>query len=554
METCRDSVRMQRPRDLPRRGRRRRSEWRAPMIEFVIHGRGGRGGVTLAKLIAGAYYRRGLHVQAFGIYGAERTGAPVQAYVRVDDCEIDVYGAIATPDHVIIVDPSLVAPAAAAGERLGGWIVVNAGQPPDAFAGVFPGRRVATVDANAIAVAHGLGTQAVPIVNTALLGAVARVLGIEAADVEGALNDAGFGGANVAAARAAFAQVVTTEEPGEIALPVLEEPHASLSFLDERVGARPSTHTGAWASRRPHSRELRPLCSHSCPAGNDVRGFVKAAAAGDDRQALAVLLETSPFPGTCGRVCPAPCMDACNRGALDGAVDVRDIERALADRAAWPTPQRLSGGAHVAVVGSGPAGLSAAYHLARLGHPVTVLEAATELGGLLRSGIPAYRLPRPVLEREIGFILGHGVDARHRTPRRPRRTHATGGCARRRAGGNGAAESARPRHPRRDGRPRRAGPGLPCARAGGWRGPECGGGRGRRRRQHGGGRGPHGCAPRGARRPARISAHARRDAGDLRGGRRGARGRRRDRRAALAGRPLRARRAGQPRVPADGAR
>ncbi len=389
------------------------------MIEFVIHGRGGRGGVTLAKLIAGAYYRRGLHVQAFGIYGAERTGAPVQAYVRVDEREIDVYGAIATPDHVIIVDPSLVAPAAAAGERSGGWIVVNAGQPPDAFAGVFPGRRVATVDANAIAVAHGLGTQAVPIVNTALLGAVARVLGIEAADVEGALNDAGFGGANVAAARAAFAQVVATEEPGEIALPVLEEPHASLSFLDERVGARPSTHTGAWASRRPHSRELRPLCSHSCPAGNDVRGFVKAAAAGDDRQALAVLLETSPFPGTCGRVCPAPCMDACNRRALDGAVDVRDIERALADRVAWPKPQRLSGGAHVAVVGSGPAGLSAAYHLARLGHTVTVLEAATELGGLLRTGIPEYRLPRPVLEREIAFILGHGVESRtgHRVDR-----------------------------------------------------------------------------------------------------------------------------------------
>ena len=389
------------------------------MIEFVIHGRGGRGGVTLAKLIAGAYYRSGLHVQAFGIYGPERTGAPVQAYVRVDEREIDVYGAISTPDHVIIVDPSLAAPAAAVGERPGGWILVNAGQPPETFAGVFPGRRVATVDANAIAVANGLGTRSVPIVNTALLGALARVLGMESADVEGALDDAGFGGANVTAARAAFAQVVTTEEPGEIAPPVSEEPHVCLSFLDERVGARPSTHTGAWASRRPHSRELRPLCSDRCPAGNDVRGFVQAAAAGDDGQALAILLETSPFPGTCGRVCPAPCMDGCNRDELDGAVDVRDIERALADRAAWPRPQRHSGGASVAVVGSGPAGLAGAYHLARLGHPVTVLEAAPELGGLLRTGIPEYRLPRPVLEREIEFILGHGVEARtgHRVDR-----------------------------------------------------------------------------------------------------------------------------------------
>jgi len=382
------------------------------MIEFVIHGRGGRGGVTLAKLIAGAYYRRGLHVQAFGIYGAERTGAPVQAYVRVDEREIDVYGAISTPDHVIIVDPSLVSPAVAAGERSGGWIVINSGQPPETFAGVFPGRRVATVDANSIAVAHGLGTQAVPIVNTALLGAMARVLGMEIADAEGALEDAGFGGANVAAARAAFAEVVTTEEPGEIAQPVLAEQHASMSFLDERVGARPSTHTGAWASRLPHSRELRPLCNDSCPAGNDVRGFVQAAAAGDDGRALAILLETSPFPGTCGRVCPAPCMDACNRGALDGAVDVRDIERALAERAAWPRSQRPSGGAPVAVVGSGPAGLSGAYHLARLGYTVTVIEAAPELGGLLRTGIPEYRLPRGVLEREIEFILDLGVEVR----------------------------------------------------------------------------------------------------------------------------------------------
>jgi len=389
------------------------------MIEFVIHGRGGRGGVTLAKLIAGAYYRRGLHVQAFGIYGPERTGAPVQAYVRVDEREIDVYGAISTPDHVLIVDPSLAAPAAAVGERPGGWILVNTGQPPATFAGVFPGRRVATVDANAIAVANGLGTRSVPIVNTALLGALSRVLGMESADVEGALDDAGFGGANVTAAHAAFAQVVTAEEPGEIAQPASEEPHACLSFLDERVGARPSTHTGAWASRQPHSRELRPLCSDSCPAGNDVRGFVQAAAEGDDGRALAIVLETSPFPATCGRVCPAPCTDACNRHELDGAVDVREIERGLADRAAWPRPKRLSGGAPVAVIGSGPAGLSGAYHLARLGHRVTVLDAAPELGGLLRTGIPEFRLPRPVLEREIEFILGHGIKTRtgHRVDR-----------------------------------------------------------------------------------------------------------------------------------------
>ncbi len=332
--------------------------------------------------------------------------------MRVDERELDVYGPITSPDHVIIVDPSLASPASVTGERPGGWTIVNCAGSPESLAAVFPGRRVATVDADSIAAAHHLGTHAVPIVNTALLGAAARVLGLPWGDVEGALGDAGFGGANVTAARDAFALVAAADEPGEIPAPAPELRHPLLSFLDERVGTRPSTHTGAWASRHPHTRELRPVCSAACPAGNDVRGFVGAAAAGDDDLALSMLLETSPFPGVCGRVCPAPCMDRCNRREVDVAVDVRDLERTLADQADWPAPASASGGPPVAVVGSGPAGLSAAYQLARLGYRVTVLEAAPGLGGLLRYGIPEYRLPRSVLEAEIAFILGHGVTVR----------------------------------------------------------------------------------------------------------------------------------------------
>jgi 2-oxoacid:acceptor oxidoreductase gamma subunit (pyruvate/2-ketoisovalerate family) len=390
------------------------------MIGIVVHGRGGQGGVTLAKLIAGAFFLRGLHVQAFGMYGAERTGAPIQAFVRVDEHPIAVHTTVTDPDHIVIVDPTLVAPHVADGMRSGGWIVVNSPCDPAAYADVFAGRNVATVDAGAVAVRWGLGTSALPIVNTALLGAVARVLRLSREDVLRALSAAGLAGANVDAAQEAFAATATTVEPGEPVQPAAVVHEAHLSFLDDRVGRRPTVRTGAWASVRPFARELRAACADACPAGNDVRGFVQAAAAGDDRHALDIILETSPFPAVCGRVCPAPCMAACNRGGLDGAVDVRDIERGLADRATGErsAPRTAAGArsAPVAVIGSGPAGLSAAYHLARLGHAVELLEGSRDLGGALRSGIPEYRLPRDVLDREIAFVLAHGIVVRRGVP------------------------------------------------------------------------------------------------------------------------------------------
>ena len=384
------------------------------MMSLVVHGRGGQGGVTLAKLIAGAYFLRGSHVQAFGVYGAERTGAPVEAFVRVDDCEIMEHSAVRDPDHVVVVDPTLVAQHLAYGMASDGWIIVNTALGPGAYADVFPGRSVAVVDATAIAVDCGLGTSALPIVNTALLGAVARVLGLTRKDVTRALSAAGLGGPNEAAALRAFVATVSSAEPGEPVEPEVVARELHLSFLDERVGRRPTVHTGAWAAVRPLARELRAACTGACPAGNDVRGFVQAAAAGEDDVALGIILETSPLPGICGRVCPAPCMDVCNRAALDGAVDVRDIERGLADRVdrravSVAAPCAGETGAEVAIVGSGPAGLSAAYHLARLGHPVELYEASMEFGGALRSGIPQYRLPRDVLERELAFVLAHGV-------------------------------------------------------------------------------------------------------------------------------------------------
>ncbi len=382
------------------------------MVEITIHGRGGQGGVTLAKLIASAYFLRDKYVQAFGVYAAERSGAPLQAYVRIDDVEITNHNQVRTPDHVIVLDRTLIGPRVQAGLKPEGWLILNSADPPARFAEMFPGRRVATVDATGIAVAHGLGTRAVPIVNTTMLGAAAKVLGLDLADVHAALEHSGFRGANVQSAERAYAAVACDSLPGCVAEPVPAAAGRVASLFDSDVGAMPAIRTGNWATRRPARHELTPPCNQGCPAGNDVRGFVQAVGKKEYDRALEIILRTSPLPGVCGRVCPAPCMEACNRRAHDEAVNVRELERYVADQARWPAPTRPWRSERIAVVGSGPAGLSAAYHLARLGYPVTIYEAQAELGGVMRTGIPAYRLPRDVLDREISFILRHGVEAR----------------------------------------------------------------------------------------------------------------------------------------------
>ncbi len=175
--------------------------------------------------------------------------------------------------------------------------------------------------------------------------------------------------------------------------------------------------TGDWRTFRPQYVERASPCNLDCPAGTDVRRFLAQAAAGDAAAAWRTILEHNPLPGVCGRVCYHPCEQACNRAALDGRVAVHAVERAVADEvrrlgsgAAVETPVTAARtGTEVAVVGAGPAGLSSAYHLARRGHQVTVYDEGDEPGGMLRYGIPAYRLPREVLDDEIGRLRAMGV-------------------------------------------------------------------------------------------------------------------------------------------------
>lgn len=407
------------------------------MTEIRIHGRGGQGGVTLAKIVAMSRFLCGKSVQAFGLYAAERSGAPIQAFCRFADEAIQNRNLIYDPDHVVVLDPTLIEMDITAGLKPGGWILLNTPDSPEAYASRFPHNRIATVDATAIARAHKLGTRSVPIVNTALSGAVSRMLGFDFSQMKAALEKLGFGNANLVAAEQAYQSVQLEQatdvqdasEPAGIAARAERSPNPSTKAnrtngsstngsssngnIVDGGGALPRIRTGQWATEQPHRRQMIPPCNHVCPAGNDVQGFLQALAREQVDEALEILLRTNPFPSVCGRVCPAPCMATCNRIQLDGAVNVRQLERLAGDegRAAVPIAARRRD-QRVAVVGSGPAGMSAAYHLARLGYGVTVHEAGGELGGLLRTGIPEFRLPAGVVDREIDRILALGVQTR----------------------------------------------------------------------------------------------------------------------------------------------
>ncbi|MFZ2649149.1 MAG: NAD(P)-binding protein, partial [Burkholderiaceae bacterium] len=179
------------------------------------------------------------------------------------------------------------------------------------------------------------------------------------------------------------------------------------------AGSSLANHTGSWRTERPVYVHRLPPCNQECPAGEDVQGWLFHAESGDYESAWRHLVRDNPFPAIMGRVCYHSCESQCNRGKLDAAVGINSVERFLGDEAirqGWrfDAPAAQSG-KHVLVVGAGPSGLSAAYHLARLGHRVTVHEAGPLPGGMMRFGIPKYRLPRDVLDAEVQRIVALGV-------------------------------------------------------------------------------------------------------------------------------------------------
>ncbi len=171
--------------------------------------------------------------------------------------------------------------------------------------------------------------------------------------------------------------------------------------------------TGPVRTRRPLYVDLLPPCNNACPAGENVQAWLAQAQAGRYREAWLALVEDNPFPAVHGRVCYHPCESNCNRQQVDSAVSIHAVERFLGDLAArkrWQLPINApSSGKRVLIVGAGPSGLSAAYQLARAGHAVEIYEAGPLPGGMMHFGIPAYRLPRAELMKEVRQIEATGV-------------------------------------------------------------------------------------------------------------------------------------------------
>jgi NADPH-dependent glutamate synthase beta subunit-like oxidoreductase len=184
------------------------------------------------------------------------------------------------------------------------------------------------------------------------------------------------------------------------------------------VGTSLLNKTGSWRTERPVYVDRLPPCNQACPAGENIQAWLGYAEEGDYESAWRQIMQDNPMPATMGRVCYQPCETGCNRVQLDEAVGINSVERFLGDQAlkySWSMEPGKPTGKRVMVLGAGPAGLSTAYHLARFGHAVTIYESSPKAGGMVRYGIPKYRMPREKLSAEIARIEAMGVEIKLNT-------------------------------------------------------------------------------------------------------------------------------------------
>jgi 2-oxoacid:acceptor oxidoreductase gamma subunit (pyruvate/2-ketoisovalerate family) len=372
------------------------------MIEIRIHGTGGQGVVVAGKFLTDAAAKSNFYVQSFAAYGAERRGGKVTSYVRISREPIHIHSKMYAPDYVVLMEESLVEDTECiAGLKGGGRLLINSARPPETFLG-FSDVSVATIDANGVAAKHSVQLPSgMPIINTTLLGALVGTLPDIALDhlIE-AFKEVNVPELknNIAAATEAFNQISVKRKTSH---PTKEE-HLQ---IDEQ--------------RCPEYGYLVPPCENACPAGHVIHKTLALVQKNRFDDALENIKMENPFPGICGRVCFHPCETSCNAKDVTEPLAINALERAVFDHADKnrlknPKKQKPTG-KKVAVIGSGPAGMTCAYFLARLRHDTIVFEAQAFPGGIPRMGIPAYRLPQKVVDEEVQQILELGVSIKTNT-------------------------------------------------------------------------------------------------------------------------------------------
>jgi putative selenate reductase YgfK subunit len=392
------------------------------MKEVVFYARGGQGAVTVAAVLVAAFNIEGKYAQAFPFFGGERRGAPVKAFLRIDDKPVTTRGQIYKPDCIVVLDSKLPnSMNVFDGLKQGGIGIFNSGLSPSDIKLKVPLSKVGAVDANKIADTI-FGSMAIPFTNFAMLGAFAATTGwvglesiIEASKSKFTGNAAKN---NEKATRMAYelttvaSFTVTELEIVPILGPLVARKVKMELLLGMAVNKESTAKTGSWRTRTPLFANMVPPCTDGCPAGIKIRDYLALVEEGKLAEAVQLLQEDNPIPAITGRVCYHPCEGACNRKNFDEPIAIHSIERFVGDHALASQKAAIetaAGENKIAIIGSGPAGLSAAYYLAKKSYPVTVLEALPLAGGMLRVGIPEYRLPRNILDSTIDDIKKLGV-------------------------------------------------------------------------------------------------------------------------------------------------
>ena len=375
------------------------------VLEIKIYGSGGQGAVVAAKLLTEAAVKSGYMAQSFSSYGALRRGGKVESYVRISKGKIFIHSKMYKPNCVVVLDENLAkAPEIVLGLEHGTKILINSRELADAFS-LLRGFDVITVDADRIAFDNGITLPTgMPMINTTILGALLGLIGeVGFEHLADAIREAEVPGPerNIDAAKEAYLSIRS-----QLAGDVLTRGNTDIAKI-------------YFEQRYPTYSSKKAPCAANCPAGEEIQTTISLIHNNRFEEALENIKAENPFPGVCGRVCYHPCSSHCNRNDFDEAVATNALERAAfdyADNGILRKPLRKKEtGKRVAIIGSGPAGMTCAYFSAILGHRVDLFESSQVLGGIPRTGIPEYRLPRYVVDKEIRQIIELGINVRTNT-------------------------------------------------------------------------------------------------------------------------------------------